>query len=252
MNASPNTAVLAKTPADKDLATSLATQFQLPLLQSQNSSARFLLNVENAELTLIDTGLRPHRTLSISFTSGKNAYRQRTGIGKKQPLGKALGLHKFQQPFVVDATAGLGSDAFVIACLGCRVLMIERNPVLSALLDQAVKHASNTVQNLSLCHGDALNILPQLSTQEPPHIVYLDPMFPQRTKSALVKKDMQILQALLGETTDQTHLLNLARAVATERVVVKRPTKALPLAKKTPTFSINGKTIRYDVYVQKV
>jgi 16S rRNA (guanine1516-N2)-methyltransferase len=63
----------------------------------------------------------------IDFASAANTYRRLHGGGNGQPLARAIGLKTYGLPLVViDATAGLGQDSFVLASLGCHVTMIER------------------------------------------------------------------------------------------------------------------------------
>ena len=82
-------------------------------------------------------------------------------------------------------------------------------------------------------------------------VVYLDPMFPERKKSAKVKKQMQAFHAIVGTDADADGLLALALNVATYRVVVKRPAGANYLAEKKPSYSLEGKSTRYDIYTLK-
>ena len=80
-------------------------------------------------------------------------------------------------------------------------------------------------------------------------VVYLDPMFPHRKKSALVKKEMRVFQQLLGSDDDADSLLAPARELAGKRVVVKRPAYAEPLADVPPAMAITSKKHRFDVYI---
>ena len=249
--------VFAQAEPDQLLAKHYATHLSLPLVDALTGHSRFILSINGDAIELFDTSHSPPMSIMITFTTGKTAHRKQFGGGKKQPLGRALGLHKFPKPHVVDATAGLGSDAFVIACLGCRVTMIERSPILAALLENALHRASTVddfkavILQMSLLTGDARTELTRLANNSPPEIIYLDPMFPKRRKSALVKKEMQILQALLDTSDDEEELLAAALATASERVVVKRPGNAPALTGPPATMSISSPNIRYDVYVKK-
>ena len=154
---------------------------------------------------------------------------------------------------MIDATAGLGRDAMVLASLGCQVSLIERCPAVAALLLDGYERACSCpeigqwVQQRITCYqGDAPEVLPTL----PPHdVVYLDPMFPHRQKSAQVKKEMRIFQNVVGDDPDADELLSAALAVATKRVVVKRPGYAEPLAGQKPHHQITTKKNRFDVYM---
>ena len=198
----------------------------------------------------------PKLDLYIDFASPSNTFRRLHGGGNGQPIAKAVGLKTYGLPLtVIDATAGLGQDAFVLACLGCKVTMIERNPNISALLTDALQRGSQIpaiagiMHNLELMVGDALLILNNLPISAYPDVVYLDPMFPIRTKTALVKKEMRAIKDIVGEDLDEDNLLPLARNIAKRRVVVKRPRIAGFLANQQPHSSYVGKANRFDIYM---
>lgn len=157
------------------------------------------------------------------------------------------------EPLLVDATAGLGRDGFLLAAAGFRVVMIESNPVVAALLADGLEHArlraelASTVGRIRLVVADAVDHLPNL--EDHPHVIYLDPMFPPRTKSALVKQELRLLQLLDRHSTDPALLLQTALAVQPRKVVVKRPLKGPALSAWPPDYSLKGKAIRFDVYV---
>ncbi len=199
--------------------------------------------------------------LIIDFASASNTYRRLHGGGRGQPIARAVGLKTYGLPLsVIDATAGLGQDAFVLACLGCKVMMIERNPLLAALLSTALQNGAQApaiediIARMQLINGDAISLLQQLadsdnSLLERPDIVYLDPMFPARNKSALVKKEMRVLKQLVGMDEDADLLLAIACKVAKRRVVVKRPKNAGFLGGVQPHASQVGSAGRFDLYM---
>ncbi len=164
----------------------------------------------------------------------------------KDLIAKAVGVKGVYRPTVIDATAGLGQDAFVLASYGCEVVMLERSPVIAELLRDGLGRAHNleTLSNLQLHHGDAKSLLPTLQAE----VVYLDPMYPDLGKSAAKRKEMRLFRELVGDDTDVTELFEVALEIASKRVVVKRPLKAPELMK--PSFSLSGKTIRFDVYLR--
>jgi len=154
-------------------------------------------------------------------------------------------------------TAGLAGDAFVLATLGCPVIMIERSAILSCLIENAIERAElsvdfNTIleHGFSLIHDDANDYMTRQIEPEnrPPDVIYIDPMYPERKKSALVKKDMQILKRLHGEDDNAGTLLKNALALAKKRVVVKRPIQAEVVNEKIPNTCIKSKKTRYDIY----
>lgn len=199
----------------------------------------------------------------VDWVAGASAHRRKFGGGKGQSIAKAIGLTKGVIPTVIDATAGLGRDAFVLASLGCKVQMIERHPVVAALLDDGLTRAKNDLEigawvseRVSLLHASSLNVLLDngLSLEKSEHtgadVIYLDPMYPHKKKSALVKKEMRVFQTLVGTDEDADALLCPALSLAAKRVVVKRPQYADFLAGHTPSMQINTKKNRFDVYVK--
>lgn len=156
-------------------------------------------------------------------------------------------------PVAVDATAGFGEDALLLAAAGFTVLLFERNPVIAALLQDALRRAADipeladAVGRMRFMEGDSLEALPRLETR--PDVVYLDPMFPARTKSAAVKKKFQLLHRLERPCEDQDALLDAALAARPRKVVVKRPPKGPWLAGRKPSYSLSGKAVRYDCIV---
>jgi 16S rRNA (guanine1516-N2)-methyltransferase len=154
---------------------------------------------------------------------------------------------------VLDATAGLGRDGFVLASLGCCVQCIERSAIIAALLQDGIDRLklSETIK-MSLIVADANDYMRHLPEAEYPDVVYLDPMYPVRTKSALVKKELRILRDIVGEDQDSNQLLHSALRIAKKRVVVKRPLPA-PLLDNAikPSVVYKGKTSRFDVYLTK-
>jgi len=197
--------------------------------------------------------------IHIDFTAGGLAHRLKFGGGKGQTIAKAIGVTSKNKPHVLDATAGLGRDALVLANLGCKLTLIEQSPVLALMLKTACQHASDyelfqqaTVAGFDVYNTNALSFMQQqqIATAD---VVYLDPMYPESKKSALVKKDMQLLQKMLGHSSEEgiVALLKAALDFAQQRVVVKRPKSASPIEGPAPTLSLSSKKTRYDIYVIK-
>lgn len=189
------------------------------------------------------------KPLYIDFTSGKAKHRRI--FSGKELLAKAVDYKKKQPPTVIDATAGLAKDAFVLASLGCKLIMLERSEIIFQLLANAIERAEkdpetrDIVARMQLQLGDAIQLLPGLAAD----VIYCDPMYPARNKSALVKKDMRILRDINGADLDCEQLLTTALACDVKRVVVKRPKSAGHLAELPPDFSYNsGKHTRFDIY----
>jgi len=214
------------------------------------------LQMRDQQLELVDLDQPDLAPVFIDFVSGKTAYRRKHGHAGGEAISKAVGIKKGHRPNIVDATAGWGRDAFVLATMGCRVHMIERSDVIAKLLEDGLRRAEQDEKigtlvkdNLSLTCGDSRQEL--LHTPFEPEVIYLDPMFPHKEKSALVKKEMRILQDVVGQDEDANALLNLALTIATNRVVVKRPAYADFLAKIKPHTSIKTKKHRFDIYLVK-
>lgn len=153
----------------------------------------------------------------------------------------------------VDATAGLGEDAFLLSAAGFNVRLYERDTVIAALLLDALRRAAGVPQLSDICSrmqlfcGDSVSALPNFAVA--PDVVLLDPMFPERRKSALIKKKFQLLQQLEKPCSDEKALLDAALSSGARRIVIKRPVNGEFLAGRRPDYSLKGKTIRYDCIV---
>jgi len=244
-------ALTSNLPLRISYADTLAQQLQLNLSPLNNDLLQLVVTDHHVELRAHDLG----NAIFIDFVSGKNAHRRQFGGGRGQPLAKAIGLKKGATPTIIDATAGFARDAFVLANLGCPITLIERNPLIAALIEDALIRATNdediaeVIQRMSLINNDAVEYLTNLEQQNRPEVIYMDPMYPSREKSALVKKDMRLLHQLAGPDTDSEKLLETARQTALKRVVVKRPKSAPFVGDQKPATSIESKNTRYDIYL---
>lgn len=217
------------------------------------------LSLERADDRLVLRDLEDPRVLplSVDFLAPALLHRIRHGLGKSQPLARALGIKGAARPFVIDATAGLGVDAFVMAAYGCRVRALERSPEVAALLADGFERLSRNDEfaelsmRLSFEHANSIEVLASLSDADRPDVIYLDPMYPEegRSKSALPKKGMQMFRRLIGEDQDVDSLIAIAREKARDRVVIKRPLYAPPIAGVAHSFE--GKTARFDLILAK-
>ncbi|MFD2206108.1 class I SAM-dependent methyltransferase [Kiloniella antarctica] len=191
--------------------------------------------------------------LYCDFVGGAVGHRLRFGGGRGQALPKAAGLTKGRTPRIVDATAGFGRDAFLLASLGAEVTLIERSPEVHAMLEEGMKRAREAddyiidiISRMTLLFGDAKEVLKGMS----PDVVVVDPMHPPRKTTALVKKEMRVLRSYVGADPDAEELMEAALSVATKRVVLKWPVKADPLENiRKPSHQIIGKSTRYDVFM---
>ena len=184
--------------------------------------------------------------LNIDFVTGAVGHRLRFGGGRGQDLAKAMGLRGGKTPMIVDATAGLGRDSFLLASLGAQVLLIERSEKMHALLVEGMNRAENEggefreiIGRMSLMKGDAKDLIPELSGEA----ILIDPMHPPRQKSALVKRELRQVREIVGTDDDAPDLVRIALAHAQNRVVIKWPAKADPIdGLKACTHQILGKT----------
>jgi 16S rRNA (guanine1516-N2)-methyltransferase len=254
--------VISATPDDttSQKAKDLAGQLKVPLVpasQCVNYDAHLVYTENGLQIQLKhDSNKRTASTLYVDFLSKSLRYRLQHGGGIKQALARAVGLKPGVRPSVMDATAGLGIDSFILASLGCSVTMVERSPLMAAMLvdgwDRALRSQDipeEVKERLTLLHGNSLLIIQGLAPQERPDTIYLDPMYPHMGKTALNKIEMRLIRMMVGDDTDSDTLLQSALQCAKKRVVVKRPKGAIRLSSKEPSHIITMKNSRYDVYM---
>jgi len=268
----------------KPQAEALAEKLSLAV-QADTGAYDYLLEFTHQGLVLRPSADKGYGSIICDFASSEHSHRRRYGGGNGQAIAKAVGVSGKFAPQVLDLTAGLGGDGFVLASLGCTVRLLERNPIVHSLLadglrrgteaglkwlEQGDDELSVVINRLGLLEADAAtylsNLVAKLAQIETegegqiqqldtkgwrPDVVYVDPMFPLRKKSAKVKKQMQAFHAIVGTDPDADGLLAKALAIARYRVVVKRPTGAGFLAETKPNYSLEGKSTRYDIYALK-
>ncbi|MEP2139233.1 MAG: class I SAM-dependent methyltransferase, partial [Erythrobacter sp.] len=192
-------------------------------------------------------------TLRIDFVGGAVGHRLRFGGGRGQSLPKAMGLRDGKTPTIIDATAGLGRDSFLLASLGAQVTLIERSEAMHSLLADGMDRARSEggelreiIDRMTLLKGDAKDLLPKLTADA----ILIDPMHPPRKKSALVKKELRQVRDIVGTDEDAAELVQVALQTAGSRVVLKWPVKADPIEGIVKfSHQILGKTTRYDVWM---
>ena len=191
--------------------------------------------------------------LRVDFVNGAVGHRLRFGGGRGQALAKAMGLRAGKTPKIVDATAGLGRDSFLLASLGAQVPRIERSKKMYTWLAQGMYRASQEgsdfqqiIGRMNLLYGDAKELLPELSADA----VLIDPMHPPRKNSALVKLELRQVRQIVGADDDAADLIKVALGSAKKRVVLKWPAKADPIKGiHACSHQIIGKSVRYDVFM---
>ncbi|QLB19861.1 class I SAM-dependent methyltransferase [Mannheimia granulomatis] len=225
------------------------------LVHQADSPLALVLTEERLELRKLDEPKLG--AIAVNFVDGTMAHRRKFGGGRGEAVAKAVGIKGDYLPTVIDATAGLGRDAFVLAAVGCKVLLVERNPVVAALLEDGLNRAYQDAEIGSFMQermilADVRNISQLDLKIQTADVVYLDPMYPHKQKSALVKKEMRVFQHLVGADLDSDDFFLPAKALAKKRVVVKRPDYAPFLAEQKPDFSHTTKNHRFDVYLSHI
>ncbi len=270
-------AVCADPAGDGDLARAasrIAGELGLPLLKRPFAKGYELLLVAapgRLELRVVggDLALKGVRPVWVNLEEVDTV----SGAGRsfKQPIAKAVGLRgKKDSPVtVIDATAGWGKDAWLLASLGCRVLAVERSSVVAVLLKDGLLRAGTrspqTLERLSVLAADSRDLLRRIAQAGQgssveglpeeaqgfvrPDVVYLDPMFAgaERRKTA-EKYPMRVLRRLVGADGDARELFDCAMQAAGRRVVVKRPAKGSMDFGVKPVATHQGKGFCFDVY----
>lgn len=230
------------------LAAELACPFAAP---NDADTATHFLDLTPEGLALSE-GRRCGARLRLDWTSQRVIRRLRAASRRTEPLLAAVGAAR--SAVIVDATAGLCGDALILAAAGYRVLAFERSPVVVALVLDAMERALSTAseplvaacRRVELRCADSGHVLPELARAARPEVVYLDPMFPPRERVA-VRKELALLRTIVGESQNESGLLDAARRAALTRVVVKRHPTAPPIS---PGYSGQRrlKMVRFDLY----
>ena len=191
--------------------------------------------------------------LKCSFIEGPILHRLKYGKGRGQNLAKAVGMKFNKNRNIIDATAGLGYDSFILASLGAKVTLIERSQKMYELLQNGIDEGKSfggeiekIINRMELLFGDSKDILPKLT----PEVIMIDTMYKERKKTALVKNNMRLVREIVGPDTDYIELLEVALNCAKNRVVLKQPRYAEPIKEiRKCSHQILGKTIRYDIFM---
>ncbi len=236
-------------------AKSLAEKINVPLFFSleeidERYHYAFLVEDKGLSLKLLGSVMTP---VYVDFLAGSVGHRAQFGGGRRQLLSRAVGLHKYSERKVLDVSAGLGQDSFILAHLGASVIAVERSLIVATLLqdglDRLFLQKPESGEKIKLFTASAVNFMQQLSEKDAPQIVYYDPMYPERGQSAKAKKEMRILRDIVGDDDDAEQVLMQALQTATERVVVKRPRLAAKINSIEPSWELRGERCRYDVYL---
>ena len=191
--------------------------------------------------------------LKCSFIEGPILHRLKYGKGRGQNLAKAVGMKSNKNRNIIDATAGLGYDSFILASLGAKVTLIERSQKMHEILQNGIDEGilfggeiEKIINRMELLFGDSKDILPKLT----PEVIMIDTMYKDRKKTALVKNNMRLVREIVGPDSDYIELLKVALNCAKNRVVLKQPRYAEPIKEiRKCSHQILGKTIRYDIFM---
>lgn len=239
------------------LARSIATQLALPLVKEfpQDGDAdQLILAVTDDRIEVRETAAKRPISVSADFLAATYERRLNSKSKRREPLLRAIDPHQ-TKPYVIDATAGWGHDAMVMAAHGCRLLAIERSPVMAILVRDGIRRALEKrdrklfeiIEQIEWRCDDSLMVLKSLAEKQRPDVVYIDPMFPDRRRQVAVKKELHIARLLVGDDSDAGDLLLVARQAAQSRVVVKRHRRAAPIAPDVHHHYLS-KLARFDVY----
>ncbi|MET1255186.1 class I SAM-dependent methyltransferase [Aliikangiella maris] len=247
-----------------------------PLANNEIVNNKIVQLAKQFDMTIVDSGFKPvanqiyfaysHPWLSLylelngrvtrlqfDLAEGEVGFRAARVSKSNEVVAKAIGCKPHYRPKVFDATAGMGRDSLIMAMLGCEVIMHERSLPIYLLLENALNRLQQKWPDISACmhleNYDSLQVNEHWIRERKVDVVYLDPMFPERKKSALVKQEMRIFKVLAGEDADADQLMINTLKSGVKRVVVKRPKGAEHLASKKPNHEIIAKKFRYDVYL---
>lgn len=205
--------------------------------------------------------------LSLQVNFNDKRYHRQFSPGKDL-LCRACGWHLgFRR--IWDITAGLAVDSSMLAQAGFQVVALERNKYLALMLrharqsllsyqkksisesereDKSVESSIHFLERITFVWVESKDFLSKENKDRlDPEVIYYDPMYPAKNKTALPSKEMQILREINGVNEEDVEILKKAMALGVKRVVVKRPLKAKPILEK-PKFQLSSKLVRYDIY----
>lgn len=238
-----NVTILIKKNGDRALAESFSKKIDSQILDKEGPELTVVFDSNGVSLT----------GYKLTFQGDFDGMLRRVTEGRllHEMLVKATKTDKTGLK-AIDATAGMGEDAFLIAANGYDVTLQEQNPVIALLLKDAIRRAKkqpvlkDIVSRMHVVEGDSIDILN--NRLDPVDLIYLDPMFPGRQKSGLINKKLQLIQKMESPCSEEKALFDAAINAGPSKIVVKRPLKAPFLAEYKPNYSLDGKAIRYDCY----
>jgi len=235
--------ILVNKGGDKALAESFANKIASPILDKEGPELTVIFDSKGVSLSGYNLSYQGDFDVMLRrVTQGRLLHEMLYKATKSEISGLKA----------IDATAGMGEDAFLIAANGYDVTLHEQNPVIALLLKDAIRRAKrqpvlkDIAIRMHVEEGDSIDILSK--RLDPVDLIYLDPMFPGRQKSGLINKKLQLIQKLESPCSVESELFDAAISAGPSKIVVKRPLKAPFLAGKKPNYSLDGKAIRYDCY----
>ena len=247
MRETENIAVCIGKGGQKDLAESVARRVGVPLSEktADGKANGLTVLIDASGVSLVGYGMTyrgDFERMLPRITEGRLQHEMLVHVSKT----------KEENPIAIDATAGMGEDSLLLAAAGYNVTLFEQDPVIAALLKDAMRRAkknpilAGVVGRMKLVEGDSIAIMPTLPEAD---LIYLDPMFPERQKSGLIGKKLQLIQHLEVPCSDEEALFDAAVSSNPGKIIIKRPLKGAYLAGHEPQYSVKGKAIRYDCFV---
>lgn len=240
---SDNIVVCIKKGAQRDLAEALSQKLNAPITEKEGDGLTVLFDAKGVSLTGYGlTYQGDFENMLHRITNGRLQHEMLVKAAKTSEMGLKG----------IDATAGMGEDALLLAAYGYEMTLYEQNPVVAALLKDALRRAKkheilkDVVNRMKVVEGDSSKLLKNLTYE--PQLIYLDPMFPARQKSGLINKKLQLIQKLEPPCSKEQDLFEAAIMAGPKKIIVKRPLKSPHLAEKKPNYMLQGKAIRYDCY----
>lgn len=233
---------------DKDCAKQYIEDIEL--CRACKTKSPLVITIEDNIISVVTVADMKMKPVFVDFVNGKLDHRRKFVNGKEFVVKACFG--KKKNPVIFDATAGLARDAFILACNGAQVHMFERNPIVRLLLKNGIERAVNSETDISELIRNNLILEDKHTIYEydgelNPDVVYIDPMYPEKVKSALVKKDMQVFHELVGQDDDVMQLFQRAKEITNLKVVMKNPKWAPPL--DVVSSNVLSKGHRFDIYV---
>lgn len=237
--------ICIKKGGDSNLAQSLANRINVPITEKEGEHLTIMFDSKGVSLS----------GYGLCYQGDFENMLRRVSDGRLQHemLVKAVKSTSDTKLTAIDATAGMGEDAFLIAAYGYDVTLHEQNPVIAVLLKDAIRRAKKhpelkeIASRMHLVEGDSVELLSKRVDEV--DLIYLDPMFPQRQKTGLINKKLQLIQKLEPPCSTEQDLFMAAEGAHPSKIIVKRPLKSPHLAGKKPNYMLEGKAIRYDCYV---